>query len=94
MALKILSLNKFERINKYQPNYIAEAEFDGTSVSCEIYTNMHFYLNNGIYAMDHNFARSNGNLILRIESFKRFGIINQKDIENEFRKMIKGNGKK
>ncbi|MDO8623066.1 MAG: hypothetical protein Q7R52_02375 [archaeon] len=96
MALNIISLNKFERTKEYHPNYIADIEFNGLFVKCDIYTNALLFQNghSGVYATDHNYAKMNGNLYLKVESMTRFKVVNNNEIEREFRKMIKGNGLK
>ena len=94
MALNILSLNKFERKHERHPNYIAEAELNGMEVKFEIYTNARLFLDasSEIYATDWNYSRMNGNLYLRVESITRFNVMNNKEIEREFRRIINGNG--
>ena len=101
MALEIISLTKFERETNHDPNYTAEFLFNQCSIKCEIYTNAKLNFldrlperlgNSRFYACDSNFAKLNGNLYLRVESMCSFEVINDREIERELRKIIRGNG--
>jgi len=52
MALNILSINKFERTNERQPNYIADVELNGLFVKCDIYTNARLRFNDCLKIME------------------------------------------
>jgi hypothetical protein len=94
--IKILSLKPFERKKTYEPNYIAEVEFDKSHLTCEIYTNARLSLwtpsRDGqepkLFAWDHNLSRMNGNLYLRAESTKRFEVVNNRQLSKEIRDFI------
>lgn len=89
MALNIISLNKFERITEYCPNYIAEFELDRISGKCEIYTNALLFKNGKrIHATNRNYTNMNGNLYLRAESITKFVKFNDRKLGKELRKII------
>lgn len=94
MAFEILSLTKFKRKDELDPDYTARLLFNQTPIVSEIYTNARLnFFDKRLLAYNGNFSKLNGDLYLKIESFCPFEIINDKEIEKEFRRIIKGNDK-
>ncbi|MDO8516996.1 MAG: hypothetical protein Q7S33_02625 [Nanoarchaeota archaeon] len=98
--INITNLKPYARKTSDDPNYIAEIDYNDCGViKCEIYTNLRFYFydwlpkKDGCFQVsvfDHNFARPNGNLLLRIETENSCDKKYKKDLEKELKKMAHG----